>query len=232
MAYTTTPAEVLAAARRRADQVNGSFREDEDILALMDTTWAEIWETVLTAQPERAVKSVDLETASDQDTYALADIVGENDVWKVKDIDAVVSGRSINLEQFQWEERNRYQYGGGWNYARPLAWRIVGDDLVVRPKPTGVYSLTLWYHPVPVKWSALDLDTDVDTVTGWDEALIVGVAWKLALEEEDLELADRLGAEFQRQLSRILTFGAVRVTEKTEQARDVYASAVDEDLLP
>jgi len=229
MAYTTTPAEVLAAARRRADQVNGTFREDPDILALMNTTWAEIWETVLTAQPERAVKSVDLQTVADEDTYALGAIVGEDDVWKVKDVDAVVNGRKANLEQFQWEERNRYGSAGTWQ-GKPVAWRIVGDSLVVRPKPTTVYSLTLWYHPAPIKWSALDLDADVDTVAGWDEALIVGVAWKLALEEEDLELADRLGAEYQRQLNRILTFGAVRVTEKTEQARDVYM--VDEDVIP
>ena len=48
----------------------------------------------------------------------------------------------------------------------------------------------------------------------------------------DLPGVGSVDAEFQRQLSRILTFGAVRVTEKTEQARDVYASAVDEDLLP
>lgn len=233
MAYTTTRGIVRGAARRRCDQTEGDFRTDANVDALMDTTWAEIWESILTAQPERSLKSVTFATVADQAEYAIATVITAGDLWKVKDIFVTVNGRKRRLQQFQWEEYARLQNAVGRPaYGFTFWWRIVGANIVLEPAPTSTsYTLTLWYHPAPIKWSTLSTDnTTVDTVAGWDEALIVGVAWKMALEEEDLEFADRLGAEYQRQLARILAFGNVIVTEQVEQARDVYSTVIDEDL--
>lgn len=230
MAYTTTPAEVYAAARRRADQVNSDFRDDTAIAKLVDKVWAEVLEHILTAQPERSIKKQAFDAVAGTDTYTLDDVVDDADVWKVKDLFTTVNGRKRRVAPFQWEQFARLQNTtSGRPWANPFFWRIVGGDLVIEPAPTTTYPLELWYHPLPIKWSDLNSDDDIEVYCGWDEALIVGVAWKLALEEGDTEVADRLNAEYLRQLQRILEFGAVRVTEAVEYARDVYSYDADED---
>ena len=218
MAYTTTRAYVRTRALARCDQVNSSFRLVADVNAVIDDTNAEVYEHILIQQPERFLSSFTITTIAGQNTYAITPA----DFYKMKDIEAKIGGRTVTLDMFQWQDRNRYQDVLGWDYAQPAAWRLYGNNIVFAPNPNGGFVVTCWYHPAPIKFP--DDTTTVDMVAGWQEALIVGVAWKLALEEEDLELADRLGAEYLRQLQRILDFGAVRVTEHVEYARDVYKS--------
>lgn len=216
MAYTATRGDLRDAARRRCDQVNSTFRADADVNALLNSVIAEAYEHVIINQPERKLASVTLITEAGVDTYGL----GAADFYKLKDVDARLDNRWRTLPQFKWEDRNRYRDSFIWTYSLPAAWRLYGDNIVFTPPPPAGVQIRLWYHPAPPKLSD-DSDT-FDGVAGWDEAVVVGVAWKLALEEEDLELADRLGVEYQRQLQRILDFGAVRVTEHVEYARDVY----------
>lgn len=224
MSSSATLLDIRNAARRRADQVNSDFRSDADVDALINQTWKEVYEHVIQQQAERYLASTTIVTVIGQNTYALP-----ADLYKAKDVDVAVAGRTRTMCQFQWQDRNRYQDSLGWDLDAPLAWRLYGDNIVFLPKPNGVYTVTLWYHPTPPSMSA-DSD-DIDGVSGWEEAVIVGTAWKLATEEADVDLADRLGAEYQRQLARILDFGAVRATEGVEYARDVYRADVDGEFV-
>lgn len=224
MSSTETLTNIRASARLRADQVNSDFRSDAQVDKLINQTWKEVYEHVVMNQPERYLGSTTITTVTGTDTYAIP----ASDFFKAKSVDVDINGRSRTVSMFKWEDRNRYQDGRGWDFDSPVAWRLYGNNIVFLPRPSGVYSVTLWYHPAPPLMTS-GSDT-IDGVAGWEEAVIVGTAWKLALEEADLELADRLGAEYQRQLARILDFGAVRVTEETEFARDVYKSAYDEDF--
>lgn len=225
MSSTETLVNMRASARRRADQVNSDFRSDADITTLINQTWKEVYEHVVMQQSERYLGSFTINTVGGTSTYAIP----AADFYKAKSVDVSVAGRTRTMHMFQWEDRNRYQDSIGWDFDSPVAWRLYGNNIVFTPRPNAAYPVTVWYHPAPVKM-VNDLDT-IDGVAGWEEAIVVGTAWKLALEEADLELADRLGAEYQRQLGRILEFGAVRVTEEVEYARDVYKSSFDEDIF-
>jgi len=217
MASTVTRLQIREAARRRADQVNSEFRSESNINDLINQTLKEVYEHIIIQQPERYLSSSSFNTESGTSTYALPATT-----YKVKSVDATIPGYSTprELDMFQWQNRNRYRDGVGWDVSTPVAWRLYGDNIVFAPIPNSAVPITVWYHPAPP-----ELDDDADTfdgVAGWEEAVIVGVAWKLALEEADTELSMQLGGEYQRQLARILSFAAVRVTEHTEQARDVY----------
>lgn len=216
MGSPVTRADIRNAARRRADQVNSEFRTDSDINALINQTLKEVYEHIIIQQPERYLSSTAFTTNSGQSTYPLP-----ADTYKVKSVEATFPGyqEPRELDMFQWENRNRYT-GPGWDANTPAAWRLYGDNVVFTPLPSSAVPVTVWYHPGPPELSS-DSDT-FDGVAGWDEAIVVGVAWKLSLEEADLELSDRLAGEYQRQLKRVLDFAPVRVTEHTEQARDVY----------
>lgn len=218
MAYGTTRAIIRDDARDAADQVNSDFRSDARIDRKIDVVWAEVYEHILIAQPERYLASFSFTTSPGISTYAIT----PEDFYKMKDLEANVNGRTVTLDMFAWENRNRYQDAMGWDYAQPAAWRLYGDNVVFVPRPNGEYLVTCWYHPAPIKFPYDD--ATIDTIAGYEEAVVFGVARKLALEEEDLELADRLTAEYQRQLQRVLEFGAVRVTEKVEYARDLTRS--------
>lgn len=217
MAGTVALLVIRDAVRRRADQVNSDFRSDADVNDLINRTLAEVYEHIIIQQPERYLSSVTFNTVNGTASYPLTALA-----YKVKSIDAVFPGYQVprELDMFQWQDRNRYRLGVGWNYNTPVAWRLYANNIVFAPTPTSVIPITVWYHPLP---PTLTFDSDsFDGVAGWDEAIIVGAAWKLALEEADTELSSQLGAEYQRQLARILSFAAVRVTEHTEEARDVY----------
>lgn len=217
MASAVTLLEIREAARRRADQVNSDFRSDADINDLINQTLAEVYEHIIIAQPERYLGSQTFTTVNGTESYAL-----DATVYKVKGIDATFPGNTTprSLDMFQWQDRNRYSAGLGWDMYTPCAWRLYGENIVFTPVPTAAIPVTVWFHPAPPQMAA-DSDT-FDGVAGWDEAVITGVAWKLSLEEADTELSMQLGNEYQRQLHRILAFAAVRVTEHAEEARDVY----------
>ena len=223
MSSSETLTNLRASARLRADQVNSDFRTDAQVDKLINQTWKEVYEHVIQQQAERYLASSTITTVTGTSIYAIP-----ADVYKVKSVDASLTSRTLTLRQFQWEDRNRYQESSGWDIDAPVAWRLYGNNIVFTPRPNGAYTVTLWYHPTPPAMTG-DSDT-IDGVSGWEEAIVVGTAWKLALEESDHELGDRLGAEYQRQLARILDFGAVRVTEETEYARDVYKGSWDEDV--
>lgn len=185
MSSSATLQEIREGARRRADQVNSDFRSDADVDKLVNQTWNEVYEHIIMQQAERYLGSETFTTDPGISVYGLP-----ADFYKAKSVDVVVGSRTRTMDMFQWQNRNRYQDGIGWSFDSPMAWRLYGDNIVFTPTPTAVHSVTLWYHPTPPSMAS-DSDT-LDGVVGWDEAVLVGTAWKLALEEGDIELASSL----------------------------------------
>lgn len=91
---------------------------------------------------------------------------------------------------------------------RPLAYRIVGENIELLPTPRASFTLTLRYVPAATEL-VLDADT-FDGVNGWEEWVVVDVARKMATKDRDFQLVQILTADLDRLNERIVASAPAR----------------------
>ena len=137
---------------------------------------------VVTATGEKYyVTSLDFSLTAGQDGYALPDSVSHTlgvDIW----LDTQGT-RKVTMSVLNFDDRNIYMGMPFAMYtAMPMSYDLVGDKVMIYPKPQATFNFTLWYVPTPTP-----LVSDNDTWNfrmGWDDFVITDAAIQAADVEE------------------------------------------------
>jgi len=188
MPRTATLSSLRDQVRKRADVENSTARfPDAELNTYINQSWTELYDLIIESGGESYLNSTQISTSNGTDTYSLP-----ADFYKVRGVDVDVGGPGpLPMRQFSFEERNFYLYNSGWQYGRPVRYRLYGANIKFIPKPSGVYTVTVWYYPTPTSMVS-DSDT-IDGVSGWEEYVVIDAAVKV-LTKDDRDASLLVGA--------------------------------------
>jgi hypothetical protein len=204
----------------RADMVNSPLYPTgagvTDLNRLINQGITEFYDLLIASGEDYYLSSTTIATVSTTDTYALT-----NDFLAVKGVDINLGGQQyFSGLRFNWADRNLYKLAGtGWFYGQPVYYDLRGQNIVFMPAPQGIYTITVWYYPVPPVLSALS-DT-LDGVNGWDELVTLSAAIKMLKREESFDAADRLVADYAACKARIQSRASKRNAGEPPRVTDI-----------
>lgn len=200
-------------AQQRADRVNSNFVTKPEWNTYINQSALELYDLLITVYEDYylAPKYVFLTDGSTAG-YTLPNgvLVGTDGVttqpfYKLMGVDMGISNSEnakVTVHKYDFIERNRYVYPnvastyfGVFN----LRYRVMGSKIHFIPTPSAGQYLTLHYIP---RLATLLADSDtLDTISGWDEYIIVDAAIK-ALQKEESDVSV-LMAQKQMLIDRI-----------------------------
>jgi len=181
---TTLTAEI----RQALDMVGSDFVSDAEILALINTHYADLYDLVLEAYGQwYYAERVHFNTVAGSPAYSfLPDIAGPFgrdglDLYKMLGVDlAVDADRVETLTVLPWAERNRYNEFTTYR-GRPKHYRLHAQAIALVPTPDAVYSATIHYVP---RCPTITSSTALLGVNGWETYVVYAVCAVLAAKEQ------------------------------------------------
>ena len=222
-----TLAELKQQSRERADMVNNNFITDSELNSYINSSIAELHDIIVQSfEHDYYVKDVSFNTVSGQDEYDLDTVVTDQDFYKLRGLDAKLNNdQFFTLQPFNFNERNRYQNFGTWDYLgiANVRYRIVGNKIKLTPTPDSALEVKIWYIPTATK---LTTDTDeLDDLNQFAEYVIVDAAIKmLQKEESDVTVLLAQKAALKR---RIEEAANNRDAGAAESVEDIYVKNQD-----
>ncbi len=208
--------------RERSDMEASQFITDDELNFYINQSIAELHDMLVQAYgSDYYVKNVTFQTVGQQEAYDLSTIITDDDFYKLRALDARLNGDDwFTLQRFNFNERNRFQHFGVWDYLgiTNVRYRIVGNELRFVPIPDSTVDVRVWYVP---RAATLVADTDTyNDFNGWIEYVIVDCAIKmLNKEESDVSV---LLAEKQLLKRRIEEVANNRDASQPESIEDIY----------
>ena len=166
MARTVTLTTLIARVRRETDQeydpavVSAPAVTDASITDWLNEGIAEVWQLLVTPDPDRALTTSTITTVAGTEEYALP-----SGFEAMRGLDYPVGSYYIDVKPYSFAERNQLQtpwatsatLGG----AAPFRYHVQRNGvsgsaarLSLRPIPTAIVTLTIHYVAVPVALSA------------------------------------------------------------------------------
>jgi hypothetical protein len=167
-----------------------------------------------------------LESITGTTTNGTSDYALPSNFYKLRGIDVKLNASDwINVNKFNFNERNRYEDFGAWTLLgiSNIRYRIMGSNVKFTPAPDGSTEYRLWYIPVATK---LTTDTDVlDDINQYSDFVIISAAMKmLNKEESDVSV---LMSERNRLIRKIEESSQNRDVSEPEAISDVQAEIND-----
>lgn len=225
MAFNPTVQELVTLVRQRANMENTQFVTDDEIVALLNRSHTELYDTLVGVYEDYFVTSTPVSIVANTEYYALP-----TDFYKALGMDLNIdSERSISLKRFQFTERNRYKTT---IYAPHIPasiyqYHVEGTNIRFIPKPREAKTAVLWYIPLPSKLvlstpgtgevSSLDI-----RMAMYDDYLVVDSAINCLLKEESDVSA--LLVEREQIKQRILAAVPNRDANEPEKVTDSYSA--------
>ena len=161
---------------------------------------AALWDHLVTAYEDYAVKKYPLTLNANQEEYNLP-----ADFYKFRKVFPVLpNGRAAPLRKFDLEEMgaetSEVLIVG--TEVRQLRYRVMGNRLIFHPEPAAAATVQVWYIP---QYQPISNDQDLIDFrfpNGWEDYVVEGVAAR-ALEKEESESGHCRMAQ-QQILQRIL----------------------------
>ena len=207
VAYST----IETAARSQGDLANAASPSSAEYMQWCNDEWAEIYEQLVLSGESYFLKLGTGTTASGTSLYALP-----IDFYKLRGVDVQLYGSVwFNAHRFNFERRNDYQFlGPSWVWPQTILYDLVGQaltaatgtveppQLMFLPTPSGNVSYRFWYfQPAVVLTQATD---EMDLENGHEKCLTFAVAARAALKLRQFDFADRMIAERDKQMVRIV----------------------------
>jgi hypothetical protein len=222
-----TLSEIRQRCRERADMKESNFVEDQELTFYINQSIAELHDMLVQSYgADYYVKSIEFQTVGQQEAYDISSVVTDEDFYKLRAMDAQLNGDDwFTLQRFNFNERNRFQHSGVWDYLglTNVRYRLVGDKIRFAPVPDRDITVRMWYVP---RAATLAADTDTyNDFNGWIEYVIVDCAIKmLSKEESDVSV---LLAEKQLLKRRVEEVANNRDIGEPESIQDIYVENDD-----
>ena len=217
-----TLAELKKRVRERTDKLDSEFITEDELTYYINAALASLHDILVQSYGEDYyVKDVEWTASNGVQRYNLSDIVTDNDFYKLRGLDAQLNGSEFfTLQQFNFNERNRFQNFGIWDYLgiTNVRFRLVGDEIFLTPPPDQNTLMRLWYIP---KSTTLTLDTDsINDINFYTDFVIVDAGIRvLDKEESDVSV---LAAQRQILEQRITEAAKNRNASDPESVSDIY----------
>jgi hypothetical protein len=217
-----TLAQLRERSRERADMEESQFVDDTELNYYINSSIAELHDILVQSYGEDYyVEETTFTTVGGQESYELSTIFPNNDFYKLRALDAKLNGDDyFTLKPFNFNERNRFQHFGVWDYIgiTNVRYRLVGNKLRLSPAPDSNIEVRVWYIP---KSTELVDDTDTfDDINYYAEYVIVDAAIKmLNKEESDVSVLMAQKADLKR---RIEESSKNRDAGEPESISDIY----------
>lgn len=224
---TLALSEIRQRCRERADMEASNFVTDSELNFYINQSIAELHDMLVQAYGEEYyVKNSTFQTVGQQEGYQLSDIIADDDFYKLRAVDAKLNGDDwFSLQKIQFNERNRFQTFGVWDYLgiTNVRYRIVGSEIRFVPIPDRNIDVRIWYVPRAVR---LQDDTDTyDDFNGWIEYVIVDCAIKmLNKEESDVTVLFEEKKLLKRRIEEVANN---RDIDRSEAIEDIYVENDD-----
>lgn len=198
-----TLSELRTACRQRADMENSNFITDSELNSYINSSIAELHDLLVQSYGEDYyVKDVTFTSTPQQEEYDLSTVITDNDFYKLRGLDAKLNGDDwFTLQRFNFNERNRFQNFGVWDYLgiTNVRYRLLGNKVRFSPAPDSQIQIRIWYIPVAEKLSA-DSDELAD-FNQYSEYVITDTCIKmLAKEESDASVFIAQKADLKRRI--------------------------------
>lgn len=184
--------ELRHRAQERADRVNSPFVTMPEWNFNINQAYYELYDLLTTVYEDYYVAPrLQFQTDGVSQKYDLPNgknYSGAPAFYKLYGVDLGLDSSTnawVTIKKFNFIERNRYVYPqitstflGVFN----LRYRVIGNQIMFIPTPSGGQFIGLWYYP---RLTTLLQDTDVmDGISGWDQYVIARAA-KYALDKEE-----------------------------------------------
>lgn len=218
-----TLAKLKERCRNRADMTDSFFVDDPELTDYINSSIAELHDLLIQSYgSDYYINEITFQTVVNQPSYDLP-----ADFYKLRAIDAKINGtRFLTLEQFNFNERNRFEDFGVWdlNGVATIRYRLLGNTVYFTPVPDRSVDVRMFYIPVAQQ---LVLDTDeLKDFNQYAEYVITDTAIKmLAKEESDTSVFERQKAGL---VQRITAAANNRDANKPATVTDIYAEDNEE----
>lgn len=194
---TYTIAQLITRIRAVAD-INGTdvFVTDAELQVQMDEGYSELVDILARASIHQFETSYSFTTTGATDTYAIP-----SDHYKSLAVDyKYATDRYVKVDPLMFEERNNFMLGINGS-AR--GWRLVGENIVLYPKPPSGQVYRLIYIPAPANISTSSTSTTIDGIAGWEEYIVQYVVRFVKTKQEDDAGVAKAQAHLDRLADRI-----------------------------
>lgn len=229
MPAAVTLAGMIESVRQRANiQNQGQFISDSELTGYLNYCLADLYDKLVQAGGQEFYRKTAVITTNNvDDTYPLPP-----DFMRLTSVDAkFATNIYITCQPYMEEERNRYRWYPGWQYNRPVYYRMMGNAIRFIPQPSGTYTLELHYYPTfqklvgtfdPTTLLVVEGSAAFDGVNGWEEeAIWRAVAYCRQKGDEDPGFALERIAEIDQ---RIQALAASRDATGPERVHDVWTN--------
>lgn len=228
MANNVTLATIRARARQLADMENSTFWTDANLLEEINGSARRLYNKLVQVDEEYFASDVDISSVADQIKYSIT--TAASDFFKILWV-SIAQGSSPPDEDFspmeRWNPRERgvlrqRSYLSSHRYR----YRLVGDNLEVRPAPPAGYTFRVYYVPTMTALSA-DGDT-LDMIHGFDEWVALDVAEKMLLKEQN-DVSDMVRRKMEV-WEEVLNVMSPRDRGEPPQVQDVESARILENF--
>lgn len=201
---------------------SSEFVDDDEFNYYINSGLQELHDLLVTSYGEDYyVKQSTFTTTANTEEYSLSSVISDDDFYKLRGIDARLNGDDwFTLHQFNFNERNRFQNFGVWDYLgiTNVRYQIIGSNIRFSPPPDAEIEVRIWYIPNFTKLTD-DADTFND-INGYADYVIASAARRALLKEEsDTSAMDQEIVFLQ---NRIKESATNRDAANSESIRDIY----------
>ena len=176
---TINLSQLRTAALQRADMENTSFVSTSEINSYINNSIEELYDLIVLRYEDYYVETIQFTIASGSDGYTFP-----NPIYKLKGLDLQSGSDWLNVDKFNFEERNRgQQHLLLTSIYADVKYRLIGSTIKIVPADQAPNTYRLWYIP-----RFQDLVNDSDTLQAdleqWHDYVIVDTAIKCLQKEE------------------------------------------------
>ena len=140
-----TLAELITRCKQQSDLEDNYFIEDEEWTFLINQSYKELWDLLVTTWEDYFVSSLEFTIASGESAYDLPD-----DFYKLRGVDLEVNSvsRWIPVDRFNFQERHKYgtlAQNLSWNTRPPVQYKVMGSQILFEPEASAPGNYKLWY---------------------------------------------------------------------------------------
>ena len=212
-------ADLITEVRRRADIENISQRfTDAEVKSYINASIAHLYSLLSRQDSTFYEKTTTFTTTNGTAAYDLSTLVP--DFWVLNGVNISVSTNiTFRAKKYMPAEGPWLTSIGVWGYGYPVNYRLFGNSITFAPRPTGTYTVTLEYTPIP---QTLNEGDYFDGVVGFEEYVILDAAIKI--KRKNNVSAVELMADLDKTEKWLESLASPRDLAEPERIQEVQSS--------
>lgn len=220
--------------RQRTDQVNSGFVSDSEILNLINQYKREMEDLLVrTFGADYSATSTTFSATANTENYNLSTLTAGT-FYKGLGLDIADTSSPTgwrDVKPYNWHDRNQPSLVSAFTLNLTngdVRYRFFGQNLSLRPTPSGTMSMKLWFVPQTV---ALSTTADsFDDINGWSELIVLDAS--IAIKDKEESDTSVLQADRARMVQRIVEMAPNRDAGEAPTVGDTQRDMMPFTIIP